>query len=61
MTALFAHLGHWYVGLPVYLSPVLAVVALLKLSEWRHRRRERREGESESASDRRPSGRAPRG
>jgi hypothetical protein len=41
MTTLFAHLGHWYVGLPVYLSPVIAVFALLKWSEWRQRRRER--------------------
>ena len=45
MTPLFAHLGHWYVGLPVYLSPVLAVVALLKWSEWREKRRKRRDQE----------------
>jgi hypothetical protein len=41
----FAHLGHWYVGLPVYLSPVLLVVALLKWSEWREKRRKRRDNE----------------
>lgn len=41
MTPPFAHLGHWYVGLPVYLSPVLFVVALLKWSEWRAKRKRR--------------------
>jgi hypothetical protein len=35
----FAHLGHWYVGLPVYLGPVLALVASVKVAEWRDRHR----------------------
>jgi hypothetical protein len=45
MTPVFAHLGHWYVGLPVYLSPVVAVFLLLKVSEWRDKRRKREQGE----------------
>jgi len=45
----FAHLGHWYVGLPVYLSPVLVVVALLKWSEWRQKRRTRRDTKKSSS------------
>jgi hypothetical protein len=49
MTPLFAHLGHWYVGLPVYLSPVLVVVALLKWSEWREKRRKRQAQEPPGA------------
>ena len=49
MTPLFAHLGHWYVGLPVYLSPVLAVVGLLKWSEWREKRRKRAAEEAADA------------
>jgi hypothetical protein len=39
----FAHLGHWYVGGPVYLSPVVAVFLFMKWSDWRHRRDEARE------------------
>jgi hypothetical protein len=46
MTPLFAHLGHWYVGLPVYLSPVVAVFLLLKASEWRDKKRKREAGET---------------
>ena len=42
----FAHLGHWYVGMPVYLSPVVIVFLLLKWSEWRDRRRKREAGEA---------------
>ena len=34
-----AHLGHWYVGGPVFLSPVLAVWLFLKVGDWRDRRR----------------------
>jgi hypothetical protein len=36
-----AHLGHWYVGGPIYLSPVIGVWAFIKWSEWRQRRRDR--------------------
>ena len=35
-----AHLGHWYVGGPVFLSPVLLVVVFIKVSEWREARRD---------------------
>jgi anti-anti-sigma regulatory factor len=33
-----AHLGHWYVSLPVFMGPVLLVVIALKLHTWRERR-----------------------
>jgi anti-anti-sigma regulatory factor len=32
-----AHLGHWYVSLPVFMGPVLAVVIALKTQTWRER------------------------
>ena len=32
-----AHLGHWYVSLPIFMGPVLAVVIALKLQSWRER------------------------
>jgi anti-anti-sigma regulatory factor len=34
-----AHLGHWYVSLPVFMGPVLVLVIALKLHTWRERRR----------------------
>ena len=39
-----AHLGHWYVGGPVFLGPVLLIVVFIKVSEWRERRRDRGAG-----------------
>jgi hypothetical protein len=36
-----AHLGHWYVGLPVYLGPIVLIVLAIKVSEWREKRRRR--------------------
>jgi ABC-type transporter Mla MlaB component len=30
-----AHLGHWYVSLPVFMGPVLLLVIALKLQTWR--------------------------
>ncbi len=41
IVVVFAHLGHWYVGLPVYSSPVVAIYLWIKISEWRRRRRKR--------------------
>ncbi len=41
IVVVFAHLGHWYVGLPVYSSPVVAIYLWIKISEWRRRRRQR--------------------
>jgi anti-anti-sigma regulatory factor len=38
-TPVFAHLGHWYVSLPVFGGPVLAVAIFVKLSQRRERRR----------------------
>ena len=38
---ILAHLGHWYIGGPVYLSPVILVVVAIKISEWREKRRGR--------------------
>ena len=34
-----AHAGHVLVELPIYLGPVLLLVAWFKLSEWRHKRK----------------------
>ena len=36
-----AHFGHWYVSLPIYLGPVIAVALFLAVSDWRQRRRTR--------------------
>jgi ABC-type transporter Mla MlaB component len=33
-----AHLGHWYVSLPVFMGPVLLLVIALKVQTWRERR-----------------------
>jgi hypothetical protein len=33
-----AHLGHWYVSLPVFMGPVLVLVIALKIQTWRERR-----------------------
>jgi hypothetical protein len=35
---IFAHLGHWYVSLPVFMGPVLLLVVALKVQTWRERR-----------------------
>jgi adenosylmethionine-8-amino-7-oxononanoate aminotransferase len=33
-----AHLGHWYVSLPVFMGPVLLLVIALKIQTWREQR-----------------------
>lgn len=43
MTLVLAHLGHWYVGLPVYGGPVVLLIAWVKLGEWREKRQRRRQ------------------
>lgn len=35
---ILAHLGHWYVSLPVFMGPVLLLVVTLKVQTWRERR-----------------------
>ncbi|HWX97874.1 MAG TPA: hypothetical protein VNZ01_13615 [Solirubrobacteraceae bacterium] len=40
-TPVFAHLGHWYVSLPVFGGPVVIIAIAVKLSERRERRRAR--------------------
>jgi anti-anti-sigma regulatory factor len=40
-TPVLAHLGHWYVSLPVFGGPVLAVVIFVMLSQRAERRRVR--------------------
>ncbi|HEY2631582.1 MAG TPA: hypothetical protein VGI26_04305 [Solirubrobacteraceae bacterium] len=35
---ILAHLGHWYVSLPVFMGPVLLLVLALKVQTWRERR-----------------------
>ena len=39
---IFAHLGHWYVGMPVYGGPVVLLIVWFKISEWREKRQRRR-------------------
>jgi hypothetical protein len=38
---ILAHFGHWYISGPVYLAPVLLVIAWLKWTSWRERRSEK--------------------
>lgn len=33
-----AHLGHWYVSLPVFMGPVLLIALALRIQTWRERR-----------------------
>lgn len=33
-----AHLGHWYVSLPIFMGPVLLLAIALKIQTWRERR-----------------------
>jgi hypothetical protein len=40
---ILAHLGHWYIGGPIFLSPVILIVVAIKISEWRERRRRARD------------------
>lgn len=40
-TPIFAHLGHWYVSLPVFGAPVVIVAIAVKVSERRERHRAR--------------------
>jgi hypothetical protein len=47
-----AHLGHWYIGLPVYVGPIVLIVLAIKVSEWRERRRRR--GSPDGPSSREP-------
>lgn len=34
---IFAHLGHWYVSLPVFMGPALLLIVALKVQTWRER------------------------
>lgn len=40
-TPILAHLGHWYISLPVFGAPVVIVAIAVKVSERRERRRKR--------------------
>ncbi|MEA2352093.1 MAG: hypothetical protein QOG41_6 [Thermoleophilaceae bacterium] len=44
MTVL-AHLGHWYVSLPIFMGPVLLLFAWVYIGDRRDKRRERRTGD----------------
>jgi hypothetical protein len=35
---IFAHLGHWYISLPVFMGPALVLVIALKIQTWRDSR-----------------------
>ena len=37
-----AHVGHWYVSLPIFMGPVLLLFAFVYIGDRRDRRRERR-------------------
>ena len=43
MTPPLAHAGHVLIELPIYLGPVLLLVAWFKFNEWRQKRRGERE------------------
>jgi len=45
-TLIFAHLGHWYVSLPVFGAPVLILAVVVKVAERRDRRRAREDDTS---------------
>jgi uncharacterized membrane protein (GlpM family) len=40
MQPVIAHFGHWYISGPVYLVPVLALIAYMRVSTWRERRKQ---------------------
>ena len=42
MTPVLAHLGHWYVSLPIWLGLFVLLIGWAKLSERRRRGRKRR-------------------
>lgn len=54
---ILAHLGHWYISLPLYLGPILLISAGLTFQDWRERRRSRRAAKAAGASSRRARGR----
>jgi hypothetical protein len=39
MSPPLAHAGHVLIELPIYLGPVLALIAWFKFSEWRQKRK----------------------
>lgn len=34
-----AHIGHWYVSLPIFLGPVLVLLGWVYVGDWLDRRR----------------------
>jgi hypothetical protein len=42
MTPVFAHLGHWYVSLPIWLGPFVLLFGWAKLSDRRDKKKGRR-------------------
>ena len=55
---ILAHFGHWYISGPVYLAPVILVIAWLKWTSWRERRAESSKPGASRAQrrDKRPGG-----
>jgi hypothetical protein len=45
-TPMLAHLGHWYVSLPVFLGPVVVLLAFVYIGDWRQKRKEKHPDES---------------
>jgi len=46
----FAHAGHVLIQLPIYLGPVVAIVAWLKIAGWREKRAGKRRASSTPGS-----------
>jgi hypothetical protein len=47
----FAHFGHWYISLPVFMTPVLGVLILIMVERWRDKRNPERRREREALDD----------
>jgi len=46
MTLVLAHLGHWYVSLPIWLGPFVLLIGWAKFSDRRDRGKKRRTKDS---------------
>ena len=55
-----AHFGHWYVSLPVFMGPVVALFGYIYIGEWRNKRRERKYAPRAGAKARRTADKAHR-
>jgi hypothetical protein len=42
-----AHIGHWYVSLPIFMGPVVLLFGWVYLGDWLDKRKSRDEHESD--------------